>query len=47
MESLPNVAPAQWRDKGECLYKPQEHEAYTPKLKYYKNEKPLEPSTVP
>ena len=42
---LGTVAPAQWRDKGEQLYMPMEHAAYTPKLEYYKAEKVLELST--
>jgi len=41
------VAPAQWRDKGENLYMPQEHAAYMPKPKHYKTEKMLESSTAP
>ena len=41
------VAPAQWRGKGECLYMPQKHANYTPKLEYCKAEKALEPSIAP
>ena len=32
---LPHVAPAQWRDKGETIYSPQEHAAYEPKPEHW------------
>ena len=38
---LPPVAPAQWRNKGEQLYMPQEHAAYAPKPEYERQEKNL------
>jgi len=42
------VGPAQWRDKGEELYMPQEHAAYLAKPEYIStNAKGLLPSTAP
>ena len=43
----PPVAPAQWRDKGEQLYMPQEHAAYAPLPEYWAQQKETEPSTAP
>ena len=36
---LPSVAPAQWRDKGETIYVPAEHAAYTPKPEHWVTDK--------
>ena len=44
---LPTVAPAQWRDKGEQLYMPQEHAAYLPKAEYMSQQKDFPLSTAP
>jgi hypothetical protein len=43
---LPPVAPAQWRDKGEQLYMPQEHAAYLPKPEYIGQAKDLPPPAL-
>jgi len=43
---LPTVAPAQWRDKGEQLYMPQEHAAYLPKAEYMSQQKDFPLSTA-
>ena len=44
---LPQVGPAQWRDKGEQLCMPQEHAAYLPKPEYCNQAKPMAESTAP
>ena len=44
---LPLVAPAQWRDKGEQIYAPAEHAAYTPKPEYWSADKDILDSTAP
>ena len=41
------VAPAQWRDKGEQLYMPMEHAAYLPKPEHRKQQKDMPESTAP
>jgi len=41
------ISPAQWRDKGEQLYMPQEHAAYVPLPEYKKQQKDLPHSTAP
>ncbi|GFS12129.1 hypothetical protein ElyMa_006689500 [Elysia marginata] len=46
-ECLPPVAPAQWRDKGERVYMPQEHAAYIAKPEYQSQKKDLPDSTAP
>lgn len=46
-EYLPPVAPAQWRDKGEQLFMPQEHAAYLPRPEYIQQQKDLPCSTAP
>ena len=43
----PSVAPAQWRDKGEQIYAPAEHAAYTPKPEYWSANKDIPDSTAP
>ena len=44
---LPLVAPAQWRDKGEQIYAPAEHAAYTPKPEHWAANKDVLDSTAP
>ncbi|MEW8688745.1 MAG: hypothetical protein AB2556_23255, partial [Candidatus Thiodiazotropha sp.] len=44
---LPPVAPAQWRDKGEKLYMPQEHAAYLSEPAFMATKRDLPPSTAP
>ena len=46
-EYTPPVGPAQWRDKGETLYMPQEHAAYMPKPEYWNQTKDILDSTAP
>ena len=41
------VAPGQWRDKGEHLYMPMKHAAYLAKPDYIATKKDLTPSTMP
>ena len=36
---LPPVAPAQWRDKGETMYAPADHAAYSPKPEHWATDK--------
>ncbi|MEW8688478.1 MAG: hypothetical protein AB2556_21910, partial [Candidatus Thiodiazotropha sp.] len=44
---LPPVAPAQWRDKGEKLYMPQEHAAYLAEPTFMATKRDLPPSYAP
>ena len=44
---LPHVAPAQWRDKGETIYSPQEHAAYEPKPEHWGASNDVADSTAP
>ena len=43
----PPAALAQWRDKGEQIYTPAEHAAYTPKPEYWSADKNILDSTAP
>ena len=42
-----SVAPAQWRDKGETIYAPADHAAYTPKPEHWAANKDVLDSTAP
>ena len=44
---LPLVAPAQWRDKGETIFSPQDHAAYEPKPKHWGASNDVADSTAP
>ncbi|MEW8689376.1 MAG: AAA family ATPase, partial [Candidatus Thiodiazotropha sp.] len=44
---LSPVAPAQWRDKGEQLFMPQEHAAYLAEPAFMATKRDLPPSTAP
>ena len=44
--TMPPVAPAQWRDKGETIYSPQEHAAYQPKPEHWGNSNDVPDSTA-
>ena len=41
------IDPAQWRDKGEQLYMPQEHASYHPLPESWRQQKEVPPSTAP
>ena len=44
---LPLVAPAQWRDKGETIFSPQDHAAYEPKSEHWGASNDVADSTAP
>ena len=44
---LPLVAPAQWRDKGETIFSPQDHAAYEPKPEHWGASNDVADSTAP
>ena len=46
-EYLPPVALAQWRDKGETLYMPQDHAAYLTKPEFWQQTKDIPDSQAP
>ena len=46
-EFQPPVKPAQWRDKNETLYMPQDHASYQPKPEYWENTKDIPDSQAP
>ena len=47
--SINQAAPrgAQWRDKGETIYSPQEHAAYEPNLEHWGSSNDVPDSTAP
>ena len=47
LEYLPQVEPAQWRDKGETLFMPQDHAAYQAVPEYWHYVKDIPNSTSP
>ena len=46
-KGLPLIAPAQWRDKGETIYAPQDHAAYEPKPEHWGASNDVADSTAP
>ena len=44
---LPFVAPAQWRDKGETIFSPQDHATYEPKPEHWGASNDVADSTAP